>query len=351
MTCRCLIIAGGTGGHIFPALAVAKVLEQYGCHIDWLGSRYGLEKRYVPEKYALQLLPIKGIRRSGVLGKLLLPWRLLSSIYYAWRMMRRINPDCVLAMGGYAAAPGGLVAYLLGKPLIIHEQNAVPGLTNRYLAKFANVCLQGFDGALPNAMTVGNPVRASLMKLQKVPPSKKMRVLVLGGSQGAHAINQCVRELWCHHLSSADFQLWHQSGAADYADLQACYDKQSFDVRLDAFIDQMDEAYVWADLVICRSGAMTVTEIATVGIASILIPYPFAADDHQLANALFLSNLEAAILLDEADMTVDSLHRLLENFLQNRESLLKMASSAKEMAYDDSAAVVARQCYQFAMKK
>lgn len=350
MTCRCLIIAGGTGGHIFPALAVAEALEKQGCQIHWLGSRHGLETRLVPDKYHLQTLSIKGLRRAGLLAKLCLPWRLLHSVYQAWRIIYRVKPDAVLAMGGYVAAAGGLAARLACKKLIIHEQNAKAGLSNRCLARFASVRLQAFDGALPDAITVGNPLRPALFAINKKPPAQPLNFLILGGSQGARPLNQAVQELLCDGLLNHDLSIWHQSGEADYLSLKQAYDQSGVSVRLDAFIKDMAAAYGWADVILCRAGAMTVSEIAAVGVASILVPYPFAADNHQYANALFLSQQNAAILLPQSELTAQRLHDLIQRFIRDRAALSAMANSAKKLAVDNSTQRVAGQLLS-SMKK
>lgn len=344
MTKRCLIIAGGTGGHIFPALAVAEILEKNGCEVSWLGSRVGMEAKLVPEKYHLQQLSIKGIRRSGIIGKLLLPWRLFWAIAKAYRMIQRIKPDSVLAMGGYAAAAGGVAAWLARKKLIVHEQNAKAGLTNRYLAKLASTRLQAFEGALPQGITVGNPVRQTLFNLPRAKPSHPLKVLVLGGSQGARPINHCILALCEQWQATHALQIWHQSGETDFDHLKACYQQLPLSVQLDPFITDMAKAYGWADLVIARAGAMTVSEIAAVGVASILIPYPYAADNHQYFNALSLSRAGSAILLPESLMTVDVLTRHLQCFLRDQKDLLKRGASAKKIAFSDAAEKVADHC-------
>ncbi len=348
MSYRCLIMAGGTGGHIFPALAVAECLEQRGFEIDWLGSHHGLETQLVPQKYRLHKLPIKGLRRASIIAKCLLPWRLLRSVYAALRIIYRIKPDVVLGMGGYVAAPGGIAARLAGKKLIIHEQNAKAGLTNRYLAKIAHQRLQAFPDALPAAMTVGNPVRSSLLTVASCPPEKRLRLLVLGGSQGARPINIALQKCLLDYPDlTQQLQVWHQSGEADYPCLKSCYEEAGLSVDLDAFIQDMPQAYAWANLVICRAGAMTVSEISAVGIASILVPYPLAADNHQYFNALSLSQKKAAVLLPQSEMTATVLRDLLERFIKDRESLVNMGAMARKNCHGDSTAIIADQCCRY----
>lgn len=344
MTKRCLIIAGGTGGHIFPALAVAEILEKNACEIFWLGSCVGLEAKLVPEKYHLQQLSIKGIRGSGIIAKLLLPWRLFWAIAKAYRIIQRIKPDSVLAMGGYAAAPGGVAAWLARKKIIIHEQNAKAGLTNRYLAKLASVRLQAFEGALPQAITVGNPVRQNLFDLPRAKPSEPLKVLILGGSQGARPINRCILALCEQWQATNALRIWHQSGKTDFDYLQVRYQQLPVSVQLDPFITDMAKAYAWANIVIARAGAMTVSEIAAVGVASILIPYPYAADNHQYFNALSLSSAGSAILLPEPLMTVDVLTEYLQCFLRDQNELLKRGAFAKKFAFPNAAEKVANHC-------
>ncbi len=341
-----LMIAGGTGGHIFPALAVAEALEKRGNTIYWLGARYGLETKLVPEKYRLQQVSIRAVRRSGIIGKLLLPWRLCRAIFRSYLIIRRIRPDVVLAMGGYVAAPGGIAAWLARKKLVIHEQNAKLGLTNRYLAKLASVRFQAFaDTFTQAAKTVGNPVRQSLLAI--APPQQRyqltkqpLKVLILGGSQGATPINECMQAVWREWMLIEKFTVWHQSGRQDQEALKVSYRDLPIATRVDAFIEDMAAAYAWADVVICRAGAMTVSEIAAVGVASILIPYPYAADDHQQANARYLADKKAAILMLQQDMHVSEIRGVFHEFLADRRVLLNMAQAAKANACLNATATI-----------
>jgi len=348
---RVLIVAGGTGGHIFPALAVAEQLLSQGCEVSWLGAKYGLEAKLVPDKFPMTLMPMRGMRRSGLLAKLFMPWRMLVSLTRAFKIIRKLKPDVVLAMGGYVAAPAGLAAWLNRVPLVIHEQNAKAGLTNRLLARFAKVRMEAFSGALPGkgSITIGNPVRKGFLQVPS-PESRydikqeKLKILVVGGSQGARAINRCLIETWQRREPLEDIQVWHQSGALDYEEVKSAYAELPIDAKVEAFIDDMVAAYRWADLVICRAGALTISEIATVGVASILIPYPYAADNHQVFNARYLSDHSAATLIQQADVTPAKMEQMLLEALNDKQSLLKMAQSAKKLAKLEAAEKVADQC-------
>ena len=350
-----MIMAGGTGGHVFPALAVATELSARGIAVCWLGTQRGLESRVVPAAgYPLETMHVSGIRGKGLLHLLLAPFMLMTALLQALLIQLRLRPLAVLGMGGFAAGPGGVIAWLLRRPLLIHEQNSVAGLTNRWLAPLARTVMEAFPGSLPvrrHALHTGNPVRAEITRLPA--PTERfaartgaLRVLVIGGSLGARALNEAVPEA-VRQLSAGQhlqLQLHHQTGSADLASVQAAYAALKVDARIDAFIDDMAAAYAWADVVICRSGALTVAELAVVGVASVLVPFPHATDDHQTGNARFLADAGAAILLPQDVMSAEKLAGLLEDFSQQRGMLLEMACRAHQLAMPDAARRVAEQC-------
>ncbi len=346
-----LIMAGGTGGHVFPALAVAEALANRGCRVIWLGTRQGIEARLVPNAgYRIEWLPVGGLRGKGVLTLLAAPFTLLRAGFAAWRAVARVKPDVVLGMGGFASGPGGVIAWLQRRPLLVHEQNAIPGFTNRVLARFARRVLTAFPDTLPNEEVVGNPVRDSVVQLP--PPHERMstrhgrlRVLVLGGSLGARSLNENVPRALL--LSGLDVEVRHQCGRDDVDKVRARYTGGVIDAEVEAFIDDMAEAYAWADLVICRAGAMTVFEIATAGLAAVFVPYPHAVDDHQTANARYLADVDAAVLMQERDLRPDTLAELLGR-LADRERLLAMASRARSRARIDATQKVAEACLALA---
>jgi UDP-N-acetylglucosamine--N-acetylmuramyl-(pentapeptide) pyrophosphoryl-undecaprenol N-acetylglucosamine transferase len=350
-----LIMAGGTGGHVFPALAVANQLRALGVDVVWLGTRRGLEARVVPAAgIDMEWISIRGVRRSGVFGWVTLPFRLLFAMLQSWRAMRRRRPDAVLAMGGFASGPGGLVARLMRRPLLIHEQNAIAGLTNRWLAYIADVVMCGFPeafGVLPGVRQVGNPVREEILALPL--PAERManrrgrlRVLIVGGSLGADVFNTTVPAAVRKLSSDLRPEIWHQTGRGKREATEKAYSKDAVTTIVTEFIDDMADAYKWADVVICRAGAMTIAELAAAGLASILVPYPYAVDDHQTANARFLAGRDAAILVPQPELTVSRLAELLQTFATNREMLLKMAVNARACAVPDATEAVVRLCME-----
>jgi len=311
-----MIVAGGTGGHIFPALAVAGQLQRQGYRVVWLGARYGLESKLVPEHYPIELINMKGLRRRGLLAKLIVPGQALFALVKAYFVIKRVKPDLVLTMGGYVTVPGGVAAWLRRLPLIIHEQNARAGLSNRLLAKIACLRLQAFAHTFVSSkpvITVGNPIRDSLLKLPK--PEVRyvnnhggaLRVLIVGGSQGARAINQCMLATWGVYPALDQISVWHQTGELDYEPVRDAYQKVFKEAKVQAFIADVAQAYVWADVVICRAGAMTVSEIAAVGVASVMIPYPTAVDKHQYYNAQYLSEGGAALLIEQKQLSTQKM--------------------------------------------
>lgn len=352
-----LVLAGGTGGHVYPALAVAQALQRQSREIVWLGTRAGLESRVVPAAgIAMEWISVKGLRGKGAIAVLLAPFRLLLALAQSLRVIFKHKPAAVLGMGGFVSGPGGLAAWLTRRPLVIHEQNAIAGLTNRLLARLARVVLQAFPGSFSkgvNAETVGNPVRAEIASLDA--PSRRyqgrqgpLRLLVLGGSQGALALNKVVPaalELLPDDLRPV---VRHQAGKRTIEEARAAYRAHGIDVELEPFIEDMAHAYAWADLVICRAGALTVAEIAAAGLPAIFVPFPWAVDDHQTANARPMADAGAAALIPEKDLDDRSLADLLRNWLQSREDLQERARKARELARPDAVDRIARYCLEAA---
>ncbi len=346
-----LVMAGGTGGHVFPGLAVADLMKSRGWRVVWMGNPAGMEAKLVPKRgYEMAWLNFGALRGKGLLKKLLLPLALLSGFWQASREIRRVRPDVVLGMGGYISFPGGMMAVLHGVPLVVHEQNSIAGLANRVLAKVATQVACGFPGALPKSTWAGNPVRAEIAKL--APPAERfaerqppLRLLVLGGSLGAAAINAMVPKGLALIGEEERPIVVHQAGEKHLAELSRNYAQAGVRAECVAFIDDMAGAYEWADLVICRAGALTVAELAAAGVASILVPFPHAVDDHQTTNARFLASAGGAILLPQDEMTPESVS-LLRNY--TRGQLLQMAERARALAKPDATAEVARICEEVA---
>ncbi|HUL41283.1 MAG TPA: undecaprenyldiphospho-muramoylpentapeptide beta-N-acetylglucosaminyltransferase [Burkholderiales bacterium] len=352
-----LIMAGGTGGHVFPALAVAEYLKQQGWRVVWLGTRKGMEAKLVAQQgYDMAWVNFSGVRGKGALRFLLLPIELLVALWQSARVIFRQRPDVVLGMGGYVAFPGGMTASLLNRPLLIHEQNSIAGLANKVLAKLADRVLVAFPGAFgaakpANQIVTGNPVRSSIVAL--APPQARyadrtgnLRLLVIGGSLGAEVLNTTVPPALALLPAQSRPIVTHQSGARHLAALKEGYARAGVEARVEPFIDDMARCYAKSDLVICRAGAITVSEIAAAGIASILVPFPYAADDHQTHNARFLSERGAAWLLPQSELSPSSLADLLRGI--SREQLLQAASRARELGKPDATQSVARQCMELA---
>ncbi len=352
-----LIMAGGTGGHVFPGLAVARVLEQQGVPVVWLGTRQGLEARVVPDAgIAVEWLLIRGLRNKGLTGWLLGPLRLFRAVLQAMSVLRRRQPLAVLGMGGYAAAPGGVAAWLLRRPLVIHEQNAVAGLTNRCLARLASRVLSAFPAAFPERFAVevvGNPVRADILRLGETPArapvrGRRLRVLVVGGSLGAQVLNRAVPAACASLEESVRPVIRHQAGERTLGLAREAYATHGVEAEVTPFIDDMAEAYSWADLVICRAGALTVSELAVAGVPAILVPLPHAVDDHQTANARHLADNDAGWLLPESELSPRRLAALLTGAIEQPEALAGMSTRARELGWRDSAERVARHCLEVA---
>ena len=351
MTKRIVIMAGGTGGHIFPALAVAQFLQTQGWQVSWLGTKAGLESRVIPEAgIEIDWLSVSGVRGKGILSKVSAIFKLAKSCAEARKILKQRKPDVVLGMGGFVAAPGGLMAKMLGIPLIIHEQNRVVGTTNRLLAKISTKVLQGFPNSFApkfNAICTGNPLRESLKHLPPAPLQRgeSLRIFVLGGSQGAKALNENVPNALA--LLKNSVQVRHQTGSVMQNEVAEIYKKFNLNAEVSAFIDDMAAAYSWADLIICRAGAMTVSEVAAMSIPAIFIPLPNAIDDHQTANAKYLTEAGAAILLKQNDLTAENLAQQIEKLCEN---LPQRREIARSLAYLNATETVANFCISEAKK-
>jgi UDP-N-acetylglucosamine--N-acetylmuramyl-(pentapeptide) pyrophosphoryl-undecaprenol N-acetylglucosamine transferase len=347
-----MIMAGGTGGHVFPALAVAEYLREQGWRVVWLGAKAGMEAALVPKYgYEMAWMRFSGLRGKGLLRALALPGNLLLAFWQSARAILAQRPDVVLGMGGYISFPGGMMASLLRRPLAIHEQNSIAGLANKVLSRLAVRVLQAFPGALPGAQLTGNPVRKEIAALPEpraryVARAGRVKLLVLGGSLGAQALNETVPEALALLDAEARPEVTHQAGAKHIESLSAAYAGAGVKAETLAFIDDVASCYGAADLVICRAGALTVAELACAGVASILVPFPHAVDDHQTSNANFLSGRGAAILLPQSDLSAQRLADLLHGL--TRERLLDMAVNARALGKPDATEAVARVCMELA---
>ena len=354
-----MIMAGGTVGHVFPGLAVAEALRRRNSAVVWVGTRRGLEARLVPQHgIAVEWISIYGVRGRGVLAWLAAPFRIALAVLQVQGALRRRKPSAVLGMGGFVAGPGGLAAWLARKPLLIHEQNAVAGTTNRYLARFARRVFEAFPGSFPRgveAELVGNPVRESIEALP--PPAERIgaraagrrRVLVLGGSQGARVLNRTVPEALARLPEALRPAVWHQTGAAgadETAERYAALGLRDEDLRVAPFIDDMAAAYGWADLVIARAGALTVSELAAAGVGAVLIPFPYAIDDHQTKNAAQFVAAGAGRLLPENNLTAERLAALLEPLLAAPTELVTLGEHARGFARFGAAERLADACLE-----
>ncbi len=351
-----LILAGGTGGHIFPGLAVAEQLRRGGVAVRWLGARGAMECQRVPlADIPLDVVDISGLRGKGLKRWLMLPWALLRAVFQAFRVLGEHRPACAVSFGGYAAGPGGLAARLRGIPLMIHEQNRIPGMTNRVLARFARKVLQAFPGtwdARLNPETCGNPVRDEVAGLAD--PLQRMsgrtgplRLLVTGGSQGARTLNRTLPGAMARLVKQAEIQVRHQAGRGSAEDTAASYRALGVDAQVSEFIDDMAGAYGWADLVVCRAGALTVSELAAAGLAAVLVPFPFAVDDHQTKNAEFLVEAGAAVLMPESGLDEATLAETIASLMSSREKLTSMAARGRGVSVPDSAGRVAQLCMEY----
>lgn len=351
-----LIMAGGTGGHIFPGLAVADALRQRNIPVRWLGAQGGMEASKVPEAgIELDLVAITGLRGKGLLRWIRMPLLLLKAVWQARRLLKANRPGCVVSFGGYAAAPGGIAAWTKGIPVLVHEQNRVPGLTNRLLARFSRKILQGFPGTFPQEMHAedsGNPVRREVAAIAE--PRERMggrtgpvRLLVMGGSQGAQVLNLVVPAAIALLPGNLKVEIQHQAGAKRVDEALEAYASAAVDAEVKPFIENMAEAYAWADLVICRSGALTVAELAAAGLGSVLVPFAHAVDDHQTRNAEYLASSGAAIILPQSSFDADALAAALAPLVSDRNALMSMAVSARALALPDAAEKVVEACTEW----
>jgi UDP-N-acetylglucosamine--N-acetylmuramyl-(pentapeptide) pyrophosphoryl-undecaprenol N-acetylglucosamine transferase len=343
-----LVMAGGTGGHIFPGLAVAEYLRICGWKVSWLGNQNGMEYRLVKAcDFPFEAVDFSGLRGKGIKVRLMLPFNLAIAGYQSWKIMRRLKPNVVLGMGGYITFPGGLMTKLLKIPLVLHEANSVAGSANRALAKIAMRTLIGFPDTMAHAEWVGNPIREEFesvgsISVRYAERSGPLSILVIGGSLGAAALNEAIPAALALIDPKSRPRVIHQAGDKHLADLQKRYAKLGIEADIRPFIDDMPSAYAQADLVICRSGAMTVSEIAACGVASCLIPFPHAIDDHQTANARFLSDADAAILLPQAELNPQDLASMIQNY--SRQDLQVMADRAHALARPNATQRVAEVC-------
>jgi UDP-N-acetylglucosamine--N-acetylmuramyl-(pentapeptide) pyrophosphoryl-undecaprenol N-acetylglucosamine transferase len=347
-----MIMAGGTGGHIFPALAVADVLRTQGWQVTWLGAPNSMEAELVPKHgYEVAWVRFSGLRGNGIVRKLMLPFNLLIALWQSAVAMFRYRPDVVLGMGGYITFPGGVIAALLRKPLVIHEQNSVAGLSNKALARLASKVLSGFPDVLKDAEWCGNPVRESIAALAAPEQRYKERsgvlnVLVVGGSLGAKALNECMPQALFCMPQEVEPKVIHQTGKKNFEEVKALYLEAGITAEVKPFLDDMAHYYAWADVVICRAGALTVAELAAAGVASILVPFPHAVDDHQTGNARFLSDKGAAILLPQDELEPRKLAAVLEEM--TREKAMNMAVVARGLAQPAAVQRVAQVCKELA---
>ncbi|MFL0801749.1 MAG: undecaprenyldiphospho-muramoylpentapeptide beta-N-acetylglucosaminyltransferase [Agarilytica sp.] len=343
-------MAGGTGGHIFPGLALAKEMVSRGYRVAWLGTESGMESTLVPkENIEIHYIPVKGVRGKGLRSLLMAPWNILSSITSAARIIREVKPSVVVGLGGFVAGPGGVAAKLKGRALVIHEQNAIAGSTNKLLAKVADKVLTAFPAVLNRGECIGNPIRKEIERI--IEPAlrikgreSRIRLLVVGGSRGALAVNELLPDAMALIENSEQLDIWHQAGAGKNEATKARYEAAGVTARVDAFIDDMAEAFIWADVVVCRAGALTVSELAAVGLGSILIPFPYAIDDHQTANAKYLASQGAAYLRQQSELTSEKLAELLKSFIFDRTKLLDMACKARALAKPQAVKIFADYC-------
>lgn len=354
-----MVMAGGTGGHVYPAMAVADYLKAQGWKVVWLCTEGGMENRLIENKdYQKAMMTMRGVRGKGLMGWLLLPIKLSVAFAQSYKAIAKFQPNVVLGMGGFAAFPGGLMASILRKPLVIHEQNSVAGLTNKALAHFAKRLLVAFPAAFTKelsagkAILVGNPVRAEITQIE--PPATRLeartgtlRLLVVGGSLGAQALNEVLPKALAEIAEEHRPLIVHQAGEKHIATLQANYQAAGVDADTKAFIQDMAAMYSWADIVICRAGALTVAELSAAGVASVLVPFPYAVDDHQTSNAHYLSDAGAAILIPQTEFTVASVVALLQGL--TRKKCTEMAIKARALGKPEATASVANICMESAL--
>jgi UDP-N-acetylglucosamine--N-acetylmuramyl-(pentapeptide) pyrophosphoryl-undecaprenol N-acetylglucosamine transferase len=349
---KVLLMAGGTGGHVFPALAVADELRHRGIQVAWLGTRKGIEADVVPKAgIDISYIDVAGLRGKGLMGWLLAPFKLLHALWQGMSVLRQLKPSVVLGMGGFVTGPGGIAAWLLRRPLVIHEQNAIAGLTNKLLVPFTVRVLEAFPGTIQSKKTIhtGNPVRNAIgveHSEKSTADKQKIHLLVVGGSLGAKALNDVVPEALAQLSEAQRPMVWHQAGKKNIEAARASYQTHGIEAKVEPFIDDMGAAYAWADLVLCRAGALTIAELAIAGMPSILVPYPYAVDDHQTSNAKYLADNGAALLVQQKDLTASRLLDLLSQLDFGK--LKKMAEEAKKLALPDATKKVADLCLEVA---
>jgi UDP-N-acetylglucosamine--N-acetylmuramyl-(pentapeptide) pyrophosphoryl-undecaprenol N-acetylglucosamine transferase len=361
MNAPVLIMAGGTGGHIFPGLAVADELRSLGIPVAWLGAEGGMETRVVPAHgLDLHTVAVGGLRGKGMKTRVLAPLMLARALFASLKLLRKLRPRCVLSMGGYVAGPAGVAARLAGIPLVVHEQNAVAGFTNRKLASFARKVLTGFPNVLPNGEWVGNPVRARIAALpapdeRLADRAGRVRLLVLGGSLGARTLNRVVPKALAHmrgnaSLDNAEPEVVHQTGERGLEEARDAYTEAGVAATIVPFIEDMAGAYEWADIVVCRAGALTVAELCAVGIEALLVPFPHAVDDHQTVNARAMVDVGGARLVPDATLNLPGGHEalaiLLFDMMLDRRQILSAANASRTLAKPDAAATIARHCME-----
>ncbi len=350
---RILIMAGGTGGHVIPALAVAKELINQGVEVSWIGTRQGLEARLVTKANIIfDPIDIKGLRKSGIVRKALMPFMLFKAIIQTLYVILKRRPKAVLGMGGFVSGPGGLAAAALRLPIVLHEQNSVAGLTNRWLSRFSHRVLTGFPTAdgFKQFQWVGNPVREEISniptpEIRLAERSGPLRLLIIGGSQGATVFNQYIPELFAKN-PIPDVDIWHQSGEQGQSGIGDAYLQAGIGCQVNEFIDDMTEAYEWCDIVICRSGAMTVSEVCCAGAAAIFVPYPHAVNDHQAKNAAYLVKNNAAFMMRQEEFIQGRWLKSLPLFDQDRKLLVSIAKAARKLAKPQAARDVATICME-----
>ncbi|MBB5322662.1 undecaprenyldiphospho-muramoylpentapeptide beta-N-acetylglucosaminyltransferase [Marinobacter oulmenensis] len=354
---RFLIMAGGTGGHVFPALATARALQAQGHDVHWLGASGGMEERLIGQTdIPLSLIHISGLRGKGKLALLAAPFRLMRALGEAWTLLRRIQPDCVIGMGGFVTGPGGVAAWMQKRPLVIHEQNAIAGMTNRWLTRFAGTVLEAFPGSFGEQVVTrctGNPVRHDLAALPE--PEQRlarregaMRLLVVGGSLGARVFNEQVPEALALMSPEQRPEVRHQCGEKNLEDARAAYEKAGVQASVEPFIADMAEAYEWADLVLCRAGALTISELCAVGVGAILVPFPHAVDDHQTHNGQHMVKAGGALMVPQPQLTPEGLAESLGELSGNREKVMNMAKAARSLARPDATERVVNYCLEAA---
>jgi UDP-N-acetylglucosamine--N-acetylmuramyl-(pentapeptide) pyrophosphoryl-undecaprenol N-acetylglucosamine transferase len=356
-----LIMAAGTGGHVFPALAIAQELSAQGVTIEWLGTPAGMENELLANTgIRIHPISVKGLAGGGIARIMTAPFMIAIAVFQSMRVINRLKPACVLGMGGFVSGPGGVATKIMGRRLVIHEQNAVAGITNKILARIADRVLEAFPDTFDigsRVMHTGNPVRADITSLNKsfddvVTSKRPLRLLILGGSQGAAVLNDVIPELLEKGDLTHALEIWHQTGKLSLSQTRGKYQSIESELlatcRVDAFIDDMAAAYAWADLVLCRSGASTVSELAVAGMASILVPYPHHADNQQLRNAQWLSRADAALIVEQSELSATALSHIIADLDRNRDKLRTMSQQARTLAIANAGELIAAQCLEVA---